>query len=277
MNISLADRNDPDKSFGPTTKGQVLGVDYNREDWTWSVRQDKLIRILHMIREALDSEEISVGHMKSLVGKILYVIFLVPGGKFKMGYLNQAASGSNKESMLKLSCQCKEHLYWWYIMLPVCAEWSSIVRPKPELSPSAIAAYTDAAGGSWEVAHGLGGIILPRDWFYVPWPQWLNQGKCNRDGVKFDRKLCVLEMLGPLAVLTKKPNMLRNKDLEVFVDNSGAVSILAKGYSSTCLYLYTVAMAINEVAQALNVNILVTKIPRCSDKYTIIADIRKGK
>ena len=31
-------------------------------------------------------------------------------------------------------------------------------------------------------------------------------------------------------------------------------------------------MAINEVAQALNVNILVTKIPRCSDKYTIIAD-----
>ena len=34
MNISLADRNDPDKSFGPTTKGQVLGVDYNTEDWT---------------------------------------------------------------------------------------------------------------------------------------------------------------------------------------------------------------------------------------------------
>ena len=152
-------------------------------------------------------------------------------------------------------------------MLPVFAEWSSIVRPEPDLSPSAIAAYT---GGSWEVGRGLGGIIPPKDWFYVPWPRWLNQGKCNLDGVKFERKLCVLEMLGPLAVLTMKPNMLRNKDLEVFVDNSVAVSILAKGYSSTCLYSYTVAMAINEVAQALTNNILVTKIPR----YTSIQSLR---
>ena len=272
VNISLADRGDPDKSFAPTTKGQVLGVDYNTENWTWSIRQDKLIRIMHMIREALDSEETTVGHMKSLVGKILYVRFLVPGGKFKLGYLNQAASGENKATEIRLSNNCKEHLFWWFTMLPICADWSPIVRPEPVLSPSAISAYTDAAGGSWEVGRGLGGIIPPFDWFYVPWPRWLNHGKCNSDGVKFDRKLCVLEMLGPLVVLTIRPNLIRNKDLEVFIDNSGAVSILAKGYSSTCMYSYTVAMAINEVAQALNCNILVTKIRRCSDVNTIIAD-----
>ena len=271
VGISLADRSDPDKSFGPTTKGQVLGVDYNTEDWTWSIRQDKLIRIMHMLREALDSEEVSVGHMKSLVGKILYVRFLVPGSKFKIGYLNQAAAGKNKSKMIRLSPACKNHLNWWYIMLPIHAEWSPIVRPGPVLSPTAIPAYTDAAGGSYKVGHGLGGI-LGKDWFYVPWPLWLNRGQPNYDGVKFDRKMCVLEMLGPLAILTIRPNLIRNKDVEVFVDNSGAVSIIAKGYSSSCLYSYTVAMAINEVALALNCNVVVTKVPRCSDRNTQIAD-----
>ena len=83
--------------------------------------------------------------------------------------------------------------------------------------------------------------------------------------LKFDRKLCVLEMLRPLVILTIRPNMVRNKDMEVFVDNSGAVNIYAKGYSSTCLYSYTVAMAINEVAKGLNCNIQLTKVARWSD------------
>ena len=135
-----------------------------------------------------------------------------------------------------------------------------------------VPAYTDAAGGSWKVGHGLGGIIPPKEWFYIPWPRWLNEGKPNSDGIKFDRKLCVLEMLGPLVIITIKPDMFRNKDLEVFVDNSGAVKIFAKGYSSGCVYSYTVAMAINDVAKALSCNIQLTKVLRCSDSHTIVAD-----
>ena len=56
------------------------------------------------------------------------------------------------------------------------------------------------------------------------------------------------------------------------MDNSGAVRIYAKGYSSGCVYSYTVAMAINEVARALNCNIVLTKVTRCSDVNTVIAD-----
>ena len=274
--VSLADRSDPDKSFAPTTKGQVLGIDYDTESWTWSFRQDKLIRIMHMLKEALDADEITIRHMKSLVGKIIYIRFLVPGGKFKMGYLVKAASwgGNSKDTstLIQLSKECKEHLYWWFIMLPIYGTSSEIVRPELPLSPLAIPAYTDAAGGSWKVGHGLGGVIPPKEWFYIPWPRWLNEGKPNSDGVKFDRKLCVLEMLGPLVILTIRPNMVRNKDMEVFVDNSGAVNIYAKGYSSTCVYSYTVAMAINEVAKGLNCNIQLTKVARCSDDFTVVAD-----
>ena len=163
VGISLADRSDPDKSFAPTTRGQVLGVDYDTEAWTWTIRQDKLIRIMHMIREALDNGEVTLGHMKSLVGKIIYIRFLVPGGKFKIGYLTKAAAwGGNKadnNTMIHLSGPCKEHLYWWYTMLPIHAKESSIKRPGIELSPLAIPAFTDAAGGSWRYGHGLGGLF----------------------------------------------------------------------------------------------------------------------
>ena len=84
-----------------------------------------------------------------------------------MGYLTKAAawggSTADNNTMIKLAAECKEHLYWWYIMLPIHAEASTIIRPEIELSPLAIPAYTDAAGGSWRFGHGLGGIIPPKE------------------------------------------------------------------------------------------------------------------
>jgi hypothetical protein len=37
VGVSLADRSDKDKSFAPTKQGQVLGVDYNTEDFSWTI------------------------------------------------------------------------------------------------------------------------------------------------------------------------------------------------------------------------------------------------
>ena len=50
------------------------------------------------------------------------------------------------------------------------------------------------------------------------------------------------------------------------------MSIYAKGYTTSCVYSYTVAMAINEVALALNCNVVLTKVLRCSNREAIIAD-----
>ena len=149
-------------------------------------------------------------------------------------------------------------------MLPVCSGKTPITRPDIILSPLALMAYTDAAGGTLsKLGHGVGGILGGDIWFYVPWPRWLNAGKCNSDGVKFHRKMTVLEMIGPLAVIVAEPDRVRNKHVEVFVDNQGAVSIYAKGYTTSCVYTYTIVLAIHEVAAALNCNLVVTKIERC--------------
>ena len=123
-------------------------------------------------------------------------------------------------------------------MLPVCAGKTPITRPDIPRSPYAITAYTDAAGGTpFKMGHGVGGILGEDVWFQIPWPRWLNYGEENSDGVKFDRKICLLEILGPLAVLVAEPNRVRNKYLEVFIDNQGAVNIYAKGYTGEKQYI----------------------------------------
>ena len=37
IGVHLAPRDDPEKSFGPSTEGIVLGVRYNTVDWTWAI------------------------------------------------------------------------------------------------------------------------------------------------------------------------------------------------------------------------------------------------
>ena len=275
VGVSLADRSDPDKSFAPSTEGLVLGVWYDTKDLTWSIRNDKLSRLMFDIREAIDGE-VTLGQMMSINGKILNVVMLVPGGKYRIGYIIMAATcppAADKAAVVQLSPNCREQLYWWWLMLPVCFGKTPITRPDIILSPLAIMAYTDAAGGTLrKLGHGVGGILGNDIWFYVPWPRWLNAGKVNSDGVKFDRKMTVLEMIGPLAVLVAEPDRVRNKHVEVFVDNQGAVSIFAKGYTTSCVYTYTIVLAIHEVAAALNCNLVITKIERCSNTGAIIAD-----
>ena len=275
VGVSLADREDKDKSFAPCQAGLVLGVWYDTKDFTWSLRSDKLNVLLHNLKDAIDAELVTLEKMMSISGKIINVRLLVPGGKFRLGYILMAAhNGPTKDKSweMRLSANCREQLYWWFIKLQVCSGRTPISRPGTILSPFALKGFTDAAGGSVQkVGHGVGGI-LDDIWFYIPWPQWLNAGKGNADGVKFDRKLSVLEMLGPLGTLVSAPNRLRNKHVEAFVDNQGAVSIYNKGYTTSCVYCYTVAMAIHEVSEALNCNLVMTKVGRCSSKETVIAD-----
>ena len=86
VGVSLADRSDKDKSFAPSHEGLVLGVWYDTKDFTWSIRNDKLSRILADIREAIDGE-VTLGKMMSIRGKMLNVKLLVPGGKYRLGYI----------------------------------------------------------------------------------------------------------------------------------------------------------------------------------------------
>jgi hypothetical protein len=45
VGVQLADRADPDKTFGPCHRGTILGVEYDTREWTWTIPADKLVRL----------------------------------------------------------------------------------------------------------------------------------------------------------------------------------------------------------------------------------------
>ena len=240
------------------------------------LREDKLARICALLISVVEGQhDVTVTDILSLAGKSVDVRLLVPGGKYNLGYILAAAnSRMDKGLVLQLSDNCRRQCHWWLANLQAAAFYSRIKRPVVGISPISIKGWTDAAGGSLEkVGHGLGGVIPPFIWFYLPWPAWLNQNKANGQGVKFSRKLTCLEMLGPLVLICLAPEMVRNQHLVSYNDNQGACNIYRKGYSTACFYSFTIAKAIWDVSRALNCTVHIVKVARCSDAGLVAADV----
>ena len=74
------------------------------------------------------------------------------------------------------------------------------------------------------------------------------------------------------AVGATAPDKVRNKQVVVMVDNEGAVRMFGKGWTTKCQLCNTILVAINEVAMALNVDLFLEKIRRCSNTQAEAAD-----
>ena len=58
LGIKLAPRDDPEKSFGPSQRGIVFGILYDTVEWTWSIPEEKRIRLVAAIEEAMGCYEL---------------------------------------------------------------------------------------------------------------------------------------------------------------------------------------------------------------------------
>jgi len=106
------------------------------------------------------------------------------------------------------------------VALAMADRRSPILHPEVQVPSHAMEGWTDAAGGTTShVGAGLGGLVPPFRYFYLPWPQWLNRREANSDGVKFASKLTCLELLGPLVLLATCRDMAAGGHLRVYVDN----------------------------------------------------------
>jgi hypothetical protein len=92
VGIKLASRDDPDKSFAPWRKGVVFGVEYNTQDWTWSIPQEKRSRLLTTLKETIQADEISARQAKSIVGKLIHIKALLPAAKFNISHIMRLAA-----------------------------------------------------------------------------------------------------------------------------------------------------------------------------------------
>ena len=273
LGIKLAPRSDPDKSFGPSKQGVILGVFYDTAKWTWSMPHEKRCRLLHALRDTQVADFLTVEQCQSLVGKILHIKALVPGGKFNLYHLLRAQNySSDPKACVPLSSDIKRQFFFWFTMLRTCAEEAAIPDPSVFLPPWALQVYTDAAGGSYAHVGRGAGAVTPGWWVYVPWSDAINQGRPTGDGRRLDRVMSALELLGPLAALCAGADFCRGLPVTFHVDNSGSVFIFRKGYSTSCALSTTLVTALADVAAGLGCRINILKVRRCSSPLATTAD-----
>ena len=279
VGIKLDQSGNREKVQPPDTTVTALGVQFDTVSWTWKYKKEKLIKILHTLDDIRQGKEMEFRQIQSIVGKLIDVRFLVKGGRYNMLLFLIAANQELKpKEIVKPTTQLKEQAQWWMIALVESDKFSPILHPNPPVPSHAMEGWTDAAGGSTShVGAGLGGLVPPYRYFYMPWPEWLNRGMGNEDGEVFARKLTCLELLGPLVLLATCGDQAAGAHLRCYIDNQGAVEVYRKGHSTKCVYTSTIAKAIHEVAESIGATVTVEKVLRCSDKGSYTADmISKG-
>ena len=278
LGIKLAPRDDPEKSFAPCQRGTVLGIEYDSVAWVWALPEDKLLRLLHTIKNCLEVDFLRQDQIWSLSGKIINVKPLVPSGRFNINHIVKANAYSlYRSAMVPVTADMKRQLHFWFSMLQVCAGRGTLPDPDASLPPWAINVYTDAAGGSSSsVGHGAG-VVSELWWSFIPWSKAINLGHPSPSGRSLARVMSALELVGPLLAISGGYSFCKNSAVKIWVDNVGSVFIWKKGYSNSCPLSTTLVKAIAIVAAGLGCRVDIVKITRCSTPLASMADaLSKG-
>ena len=272
LGVKLAPRDDPEKSFGPSQQGVILGIHYDTVKWTWALPDEKMIRLLHLLKQLLMSESAEQHLIWTLVGKLQHIKPLIPAGRFSIDHLIRANSHSLiRTDLVVLTPAMKRQMWFWFTMLRMCSGKCAIPDPDYGLPPWAIDIYTDSAGGSPEGNRGAG-AVCSFWWAFLPWSHRINRGGKSSSGKSLARMMSALELIGPLIAISSGYQWCRNNPVRIWVDNAGSVFIWKKGYSSSCLLSSTLVKAISTVAAGLGCSVDITKITRCSTPLAQMAD-----
>ena len=280
LGIKLAPRDNKDKSFAPSTSGTILGIHYDTIKWCWSVPEERLTRLLHNISDIINSNEVKQEAIWSVTGKILNIKPLIPGGD---GFIHHIIRANNYSkdgcTSVPVEWDLRCQLEFWLKILPICSGNLPIPDVHSHLPPWCIEVYTDSAGGSFNSKYWHGaGVVTVNFWAFVPWTFKINSGGMASDGKAFSRKMSMLELVGPLLTMVTGYQWCRGNPVRIWVDNMGSVCIFKKGYTSSCRYATTLVLAIKTVAAALQCNVQLEKITRCSNHMAELADaLSKGR
>ena len=82
IGVSLAGEENKSKAFGPSTEGEVLGINYDTLRWKCWIPQEKSTRLIRELCEIIERGEASNGGWIRVSGKINHYHPLVLNGKF---------------------------------------------------------------------------------------------------------------------------------------------------------------------------------------------------
>ena len=114
LGISLASVEDPTKSFGPSQEGLCLGIVFNTVQWIWRLEREKIVRYINDLNDLAGSEKATIKEIKSVNGKLIYIMPLVVGGRHRISHIMKLAhSSDNLRTTVAVTEEVKNDIRWW--------------------------------------------------------------------------------------------------------------------------------------------------------------------
>ena len=293
LNIRAAE-DDPThtKAFDCSTTGEVLGIRFNTEEFTWSLPHDKLYRLVSQVRELTkDNKKYSLRQLERVLGKLKYLAQLCPplknlisdATRLSASLICQLSDSSGNISdrqrdneVFSLTSDIRQDLL---MLAAVIADTFKhplpILDPDPQPPLCAVQIYTDASGRIAEKSSpSLGIFFPPQDLkhaaaYSLPFPTDFLLS--SNEGSLVANTTSTLEALGILIPMMVDPFRCVGKSLHIHIDNIAVVFSFKKRRSKDTL-AHTIIRASFLLAGALACNLSVSWVRRRSERNSRIAD-----
>ena len=280
MDVELAPLDDPGKAFFPCSKGEILGLMYDSETWTWSIPLDKARRLLALLWKVLQNKGATSKDMMVLMGRLNHYMPVVEG-KYERGFLYSKMRGLefSPEEWVNLDNNACLQAWWWVCNIRmVMAVGSPLLDPREHFAVASLELCSDAAGGNSKQWKGCGAYCEEKDEFVqLKWPKFILEHKLYL-GQRWGLKLTLLEGYAAfLGLLSWLPEVVKRGSVVLRVDNTGFVYAFQKGHSRDP-YVYTLVKALRYVAEQLEFRVHVVHVSRRTSVGDQIVDhLSKGE
>jgi len=264
-----------EKAFSNSTRGKVLGIIFDSKSLTWSLPQDKKVKITYHLHKVLNSPIVETTIMQKLMGYLNYVSLMCPflSGFRRNLFDDLAFSTARNLPTVRISEVSRRDLRIWAgVILDPDQEF-----PIPSMPCSPPLFYkefvSDAAGFadncSFTKNIGVASLGFTEDGniFFakrVWWDPLMIKVKTDVNGKRFGNKTTMLETIGCLMPFVCTPASLRNQHVVLKVDNIACHEIWKKRYCKEDVYSSILVRCIHLLSNFLCCIVHIQHCPRRS-------------
>ncbi len=233
-----------EKTVGPSTSIVFLGLQIDSIKLTVSVPDDKIIKISDKIKQALQSRDITLHGLQSLIGSLSFVCkAIAPGRPFLRRLIDLTCGVTSPNQKIILSSGSKSDLNTWLLFLENF-NGVSIIQDQKWLGQDDIQLFTDASG-----TQGFGGFLSGK-WFQGKWPQDV----CRTQSIAW------MEFFPIIVSIVVWGRDLQGKRIILRSDNKAVVSIINK-QTSKCPKIMSLVRFYVLQCLKLNISLYANHIP----------------
>ena len=280
FNIRLATDCPPkEKAFTNSTRGTVMGIQFDTTKLAWRIADTKAAEILKDIHVLIHGGHTDLKQLETAAGRLSNFGQMCPFLKaFKRPLNNLLASFKEDYNiLLPVSEELIGDLRVWAATVSHANRWSPISLEMEFPPLNALEFISDAAGGlgdeDWVGVASLGLNSSEDFWFMCKgeWPPAIINGK-DEKGADFASKMTTLELVGFFLPLLAAPKLVQGRNIVMGVDNVSVVFGWENRSVKGDLTASALIRALHLVSCFLECRIFARHVPRLSSPASMLAD-----